>query len=146
MNNILGAPVASPAKMKSATKIFTLIEVLIALSILSLSVVTFLMLMGSASKRTNKAAQRWENTHLLTQAVEYYMLNKPGSGSIDERFFPLDEYNAECSFDSPQGLPDGVEESADGQTLVAMRVVIKDKDDKTLDSMIVERIIGDLDK
>lgn len=130
----------------SKTKKFTLIEVLIALSILSMSAVTLLMLMGSASKRTNKAAQRWENTHQLTQAVEYYMLNKPGSASIDERFFPLDEYKAECSFDSPQALPDGVEESTDGQTLVAMRVVVKDKDDKILDSVTVERIIGDLDK
>ena len=133
--------------MTCKIKTFTLVEVLIALSILSMSVVTFLMLMGSASKRTNKAAQRWENTHLLTQAVEYYMLNKANSANtIDERFFPVDEYRAECSFDSPQGLPDDVEESTNGQTLVAMRVVIKDKDDKILDSVTVERIIGDLDK
>ncbi len=133
--------------MNCKTKKFTLIEVIIALSILSMSVVTFLLLMGSASKRANKAAQRWENTHLLTQAVEYYMLNKAGSAAnIDERFFPVGEYKVECSFDSPQGLPEGVEESADGQTLVAMRIVIKDKNDKILDSVTVERIIGDLDK
>ena len=133
--------------MNRKIKNFTLIEVLIALSILTISVVTFLLLIGSASKRTNKAAQRWENTHLLTQAVEYYMLNEANSNNtIDERFFPLDEYKVECSFESPVGLPDDVEETFDGKSLVAMRIVLKDNDDKILDSVTVERIAGDLNK
>ena len=134
--------------MSHKIKNFTLIEVLIALSILTISVVTFLLLIGSASKRVNKAARRWEHTHLLTQAVEYCMLNEANSNNnIDERFFPLDGYNkVECFFESPQGLPDGVEESFNGKSLVAMRVVIKNNDDKILDSVTVERIVGDLDK
>lgn len=133
--------------MRRQTKKFTLIEVLIALAILTLSVTTFLVMMGSASKRVNKAAQRWENTHLLTQAVEYYMLNETNSNnSIDERFFPLNEYKVECSFESPQGLPDDVDESYGGKSLVAMRIVIKNNDDKILDSVTVERIVGDLNK
>ena len=71
--------------MKRKIKNFTLIEVLIALVILTLSVTTFLLLIGSASKRVNKAARRWERTHLLTQAVEYYMLNEANSNNnIDE--------------------------------------------------------------
>ena len=146
-NKLLGAPVSRSAKIKPPTKNFTLIEVLIALAILTLSVTTFLVMMGSASKRVNKAAQRWGNTHLLTQAVEYYMLNDARSGnSIGERFFPLDEYKVECSFESPQGLPDDIEESHGGKSLVAMRVVLKNNDDKILDSVTVERIVGDLDK
>ena len=133
--------------MSCQIKKFTLIEVLIALAILTLSVTTFLLMMGSASKRVNKAAKRWQNTHLLTQAVEYYMLNDARySNNIDERFFPLDEYKVECSFESPQGLSDGVEESHGGKSLIAMRVVLKNSDDKTLDSVVVERIIGDLNK
>jgi len=133
--------------MSRKIKNFTLIEVLIALSILTMSVVTFLLLMGSASKRTSKAAKKWENTHLLTQAVEYYMLNEANSNnSIDERFFPLDEYKVECFFESPQGLPEDVEESFGGKSLVAMRVVLKDNDDKIIDSATVERIVGDLNK
>jgi hypothetical protein len=133
--------------MSQKIKIFTLIEVLIALAILTLSVTTFLMMMGSASKRVSKAAQRWENTHLLTQAVEYYMLNEANSGNnIDERFFPLDDCKVECFFESPQGLPDDAEESHGGKALVAMRIVLKDNDDKILDSVTVERIVGDLNK
>ena len=133
--------------MNRKIKKFTLIEVLIALAILTLSVTTFLVMIGSASKRVNKAAQRWENTHLLTQAVEYYMLNEANSNNnIDERFFPLADYKVECSFESPQGLPEDVEESYGGKALVAMRVVLKDNDDKILDSVIVERIVGDLNK
>lgn len=133
--------------MSTKIKNFTLIEVLIALSILTISVVTFLLLIGSASKRTNKAAQRWENTHLLTQAVEYYMLNEDNSNNnIDERFFPLDDYKVECSFESPQGLPDDVDESYGGKSLVAMRIILKDNDDKIIDSVTVERIVGDLNR
>ncbi len=133
--------------MSQKIKTFTLIEVLIALAILTISVTTFLMMMGTASKRVSKAAQRWENTHLLTQAVEYYMLNEANSSnSIDERFFPLDDYKVECSIESPQGLPDDVEESHGGKALVAMWVVLKDNDDKILDSVTVERIVGDLNK
>lgn len=132
--------------MSVKAKNFTLVEVLIALAILSMAVVSFSLLIGSASRRIHRAAERWEHTHLLTQAVEYYMLNEAGSSEdIDERFFP-DDYEAECFFESPAGLPEDVEESFDGKTLVAMRIVIKDKDDRTLDSVTVERIVGELGK
>jgi prepilin-type N-terminal cleavage/methylation domain-containing protein len=133
--------------MTAVVKKFTLIEVLIALAILSMAVVSFSLLIGGASKRTVVAFDRWQSTHLLTQAVEYYMLNEAQAGSdIDERFFPVEDYTAECSFESPEGLPEDVEESYGGQTLVAMKVVVKDKKGKTLDSATVERIIGDLQK
>ena len=133
--------------MSVKLKNFTLIEVLIALSILTMSVVSFSLLIGSAAKRTLRAGGLWENTHLLTQAVEYHMLNKANSNaSIDERFFPCDDYKIECSFESPQGLPEDVEDASGGKALVAMWIVLKDKDGKILDSVVVERIIGGLDK
>jgi Prokaryotic N-terminal methylation motif len=133
--------------MSYKSKNFTLVEVLIALAVLTMSVAAFMLLIGSASKRTRKAVSRWEHTHLLTQAVEYYMLNEANSSkNIDDRFFPLENYKVECSFESPKGLPEDVEESIEGQSLVAMKIVIKDNNDIVLDSVTVERIVGDLSK
>ena len=127
-------------------KSFTLIEVLIALAILSMAVVSLALLAGSATKRTGRAARRWEQTHLLTQAVEFFMLNEASSADIDERFFPSDNYSVECVFEEPQGLPEDVNSELSGQRLVAMKVILRDKDGKLLDSVTVERIIGGLDK
>ena len=43
-------------------------------------------------------------------------------------------------------LPEDLEESFKGQSLVAMKIVIKDSKDEVLDSVTVERIVGDLSK
>ncbi|MDD5597506.1 MAG: hypothetical protein PHV82_06150 [Victivallaceae bacterium] len=122
-----------------------MIEVLIALAILSMTIVSLMLLAGAAVKRTGRAAERWEHTHLLTQAVEFFMLNEAGA-EIDRRFFPLEDYRTECAFEEPAGLSGNVDYEYGGQRLTAMKVVLLDKNGKTLDSVIVERIIGELEK
>ena len=49
-------------------------------------------------------------------------------------------------FEEPQGLPEDANSEFNGQRLVAMKVILRDKDGKLLDSVTVERIIGGLDK
>ncbi|MDD5727521.1 MAG: prepilin-type N-terminal cleavage/methylation domain-containing protein [Victivallales bacterium] len=133
--------------MSLKIKSFTLIEVMIALAILSLAVVSLTLLAGAAVRRTGRAAMRWEHTHLLTQAVEFFMLNEPESKcDIDERFFPLDNYSVECSCEEPSGLPENVDSEFSGLRLTAMKIVIRDRDGKTLDSAIIERITGGIEK
>lgn len=133
--------------MSLKIKSFTLIEVLIALAILSMAVVSLTLLAGAAVKRTGRAVSSWEHTHLLTQAVEFFMLNQTESGAeIDERFFPLKDYRAECSFEEPAGLPVNVDYEYSGQRLTAMKIILRDKNGNAIDSVIVERIIGGLDK
>ena len=126
---------------------FTLIEIIVAIAILSMAIVSFSLLINTASRRTLRAARRWERTHQLTQAVEYFMLQEPGNaGDIDERFFDNDSYSVECSFESPEDLPEDVDEAYGGETLQAMQVILNDKTGEKVDSVIVERITKDLDK
>lgn len=53
---------------------FTLVEVVTALAILSLGVVSYLTLANMAQRRLIKARERWTNFHMLSQGVEYFML------------------------------------------------------------------------
>lgn len=126
---------------------FTLIEVIIAIAILAMAIVSFSLLINTASRRSLRAARRWEKTHLLTQAVEYFMLcESENPEAIDENIFPSEDYTVECSFDSPRGLAEDIEESHGGQALRAMKVVLKDKNGDTVDSVTIERIVKELDK
>jgi Tfp pilus assembly protein PilV len=130
--------------MKTKKHIFTLIEVLVALTILTMGVASLLLLISSAGRRVEKAKNKWRKNHLLAQAVEYYMLYPPNT-EIDKRFFPYEDYSVNCTYDSPQ-LPEGLTEQIDNKRLTAMKVDLFDKDGKEIDHIVVERIVGALER
>ena len=53
---------------------FTLMEVMIAATILALAVVSTMGVVAGARSTLLRAEQRWARQHLLAQAVEFYLL------------------------------------------------------------------------
>ena len=57
--------------MNLRCRCFTLIEVVVALAILSLSLAGLLQLSIGANSRLANAVEKWEAEHMLAQAAEY---------------------------------------------------------------------------
>ena len=66
---------------------YTLIEVIVALAILALGLVTAMSISSSSKRRIDKAYKRWGIQHQLTQATEFYMLAGANS-NIPNTIFP----------------------------------------------------------
>ena len=60
--------------MNVEQRYFTLVEVLIALAVLSLGILAGTGLLSSARERCRKAEAEWREQHAMTQAAEYFLL------------------------------------------------------------------------
>ena len=60
--------------MNAEQRYFTLVEVLIALAVLSLGILAETGLLSSARERCRKAEAEWQEQHAMTQAAEYFLL------------------------------------------------------------------------
>jgi prepilin-type N-terminal cleavage/methylation domain-containing protein len=120
-------------------KYFTLIEVIIAMAILSLAVVTILNYSVQASKRMGKASKRWNEEHMLSQAIEYYLLAGPKE-NIPPDFFPYDEYRATCEIKEPD-LPDEVEAENSTWRFVTLEISIFNNDNEKVESIDIDQVL-----
>ena len=82
-----------------AGKTFTLIEVVIAIAILTISLASLFQIIGQARSRIAKADEAWHNMHMLTQAAEYVLLHNATVDSIDKDFFPYDQYEIRITYE-----------------------------------------------
>ena len=74
----------------SCRKNFTLIEVVVALAILTLSLAGLLQLLSQSQLRIADAEERWMDMHKLIQATEYLLLaGDPEELAVPEDFFLL---------------------------------------------------------
>lgn len=80
--------------------LFTLMEVVVAIAILAMGLITALQIVATGTKRINRAASDWKIQHMLSQAAEYYLLAGPLE-AIPEEFFPFEGYHASCTLDTP---------------------------------------------
>ena len=121
---------------------FTLVEVVVALAILSISITGLLQLLTAAQNRIGKVYDRWMNTHMLMQAAEYYMLMKqeepPG---ITDTFFPYDEYRVDVTYEEIDNLPEEYTGLTGQKQLRAMTLSLKRQNDgQEVDKIIIDRI------
>lgn len=122
---------------------FTLVEVVIALAILAIGVLAAMSLLASSRDRSFKASNQWKEQHILSQAVEYYMLAGPVD-KIPEEFFPYDDYSVSCEYVDPEDLPDGVDSRNGNWKLVTMHVTLR-KDGDMVRKIAIDRIVKDTD-
>ena len=108
-------------------KTFTLLEVIVSIAILASGVVAALQITAAGTGRMNKAVQRWEVQHMLSQAAEYYLLAGPRE-EISEEFFPFEGYQASCEIDTPELLSEEVETEFRGWQLVKLIIKVTDDD------------------
>ena len=127
--------------MKLLRKHFTLIEVVVALAILTLSLAGLLQLLSQSQLRIADAEEKWLDMHKLIQATEYLLLaGDPEELAVPEDFFPYPGYSLECSVEEAEGLPDDYKE-IDGQLPLKKWQVtlIRDRDGVARGTVIVDR-------
>ncbi len=128
------------SKQNGLYRIFTLMEVVVSIAILAIGVVTALQITASGSDRMNKAVNRWKVQHMLSQAVEYYLIAGPKE-QISEEFFPFEGYEALCEVGEPE-LEDGVESTMDnGWSLVKLTISIIDDGGNIIGKIEMDKIL-----
>ena len=122
-------------------KIFTLVEVVVALAILGLSLSGLLSLAMNSQVKVARAVEKWENTHKMIQAVEYLMLFDDENLSVPTEFFPYDGYMIQTSVDDAEGLPEEFTEINDAAPLKCITVeLVRTRDNKVIDRVKIDRI------
>jgi hypothetical protein len=117
----------------------TLVEVVVALAVLAIGFASLLSIMAMSSKRAAKAEAKWDASHRLSQATEFFLLCGP-QVRIDERFLTYQGANAECRLEKVEGLPDGVEETR-GQWRLAHLHIQLFQDGAPAASLDIEKIL-----
>ena len=122
-------------------KVFTLVEVVVALAILGLSLSGLLTLAMNAQLKVARSVEKWDNTHKLIQAAEYLMLMDDESLSVPEEFFPYEGYTVQASVDDAEDLPEdftGIEEAAPLKCITIE--IVRTTDNKVVDRIRMDRI------
>lgn len=120
---------------------FTLIEVVVALAILSLSLAGLLQLSIGASRRVANAVEKWESEHMLAQAAEYLMLQSEDSATVPEEFFPYYGYSVEVVCEEAEGLPEDYGDQEGQLPLRRWNIgIVRDRDGKTVAAVNIDRI------
>ena len=120
---------------------FTLIEVVVALAILSLSLAGLLQMSLQSSRRMGDAMERWRSEHMLAQAAEYLMLQNEDGAEVPDEFFPYPGYSVEVACDDAEGLPEDYGE-LDGQLPLKRWniAVIRNRDGRRMAEVNIDRI------
>ena len=124
------------------TRSFTLIEVVVALAILSISIAGLLQLLTAAQNRIIKVDDHWMRTHMLIQAAEYYMLMKQEDPpAITDTFFPYDDYRVDVTWEEIEGLPEEYTGLTNQKQLRAMVLsLVRQQDGQEVDKIIIDRL------
>ena len=122
--------------------VFTLVEVVVALAILSISIAGFLQLLTAAQNRIIKVYDYWMKTHMLIQAAEYYMLMKQEDPpAITDTFFPYNDHRVDVTWEEIENLPEEYTVLTNQKQLRAMILSLKrQQDGQEIDKIIIDRI------
>ncbi len=121
---------------------FTLVEVIVALAILTISITGFLQLLIAAQSRIVKSYDAWARVHMLSQAAEYYMLMpQEDPPQIPADIFPYEEYRVDCTYEEIDNLPEEYDNLVGQLPLKAMVLDLRRlSDEQSLDKITIDRI------
>ena len=123
-------------------KTFTLVEVIVAMAVMSLALGGFFALSQSAVNRVDKAYSSWERMHLLSQAAEYCLLfTSEEPPPIPPEIFESSIYDLEIYYEDVEDLPEELNElegQAPLRTLVLNLIDINTHE--IIDTLRIDRI------
>ena len=127
--------------MTARVRRFTLIEVVVALAILSLSLAGLLQMSLQSSRQMGDAMEQWQSEHMLAQAAEYLMLQNEDGAEVPEDFFPYPGYSVEVVCGDAEGLPEEYGEIEGQLPLKRWNIaVIRNRDGKRMAEVNIDRI------
>ena len=123
---------------------FTLIEVVVALALLSVSLAGLLQLSINSQQKLIAADDKWRHEHMLAQAAEYLMLVDEEHSSVPDEFFPYPGYSVEVTIDEAQELPEDYNNLVGQLPLKCWNIaIVRQADAETVASVNIDRISYD---
>lgn len=120
-------------------KTFTLLEVMVASFILSVSLIMMLQILGSSRARVLRAKRRWARTHLLAQGLEFHLMAGPDE-RIPAAFLP-EGFSITCESLDSDDLPDYAERPMNGKVLSRLKVTVLGLNNEDVTSFTTEKIM-----
>ena len=121
-------------------RVFTLLEVLVAVAILGMSLALILQILGASRERVLRAERRWSRRHVLEQAAEFHLLAGPNAripaGFLPEGF----ESRASLAVD-PSNLPVHAAEPKNGWMPATLTVTVADENGEVVAEQDIEQIV-----
>lgn len=121
---------------------FTLIEVVVAMAILSLSLAGMMQLLTQSQMRIGDAMEKWREMHMLTLASEYILMTSSEEDlHVPDEIFPYNDYQIDCQVEDAEGLPDELKDQ-DGQLPLKKWTVklIRVKDKAERKKVVIDRL------
>lgn len=125
--------------MKVKTK-FTLVEVVVALTVLGLAIISASAMCSQAITRIVKAKARWADQHMISQAAEYFLLAGPNS-QLPNDIFPYKNVRVNCSVVNAEGLPPGVDSVSGQWRLATYEIRLSGASGEKIHSLKIDKII-----
>ena len=120
---------------------FTLIEVVVALALLSVSLAGLLQLSINSQQKLITADDKWRHEHMLAQAAEYLMLVNEDNASVPDEFFPYPGYSVEVEIDDAEDLPEEYNELVGQLPLKCWNIsIVRQSDAESVASVKIDRI------
>ena len=120
---------------------FTLIEVVVALALLSVSLAGLLQLSINSQQKLIAADDKWRHEHMLAQAAEYLMLVNEDNASVPDEFFPYPGYSVEVEIDDAEDLPEEYNELVGQLPLKCWNIsIVRQSDAESVASVKIDRI------
>lgn len=124
------------------SNLFTLVEVVAAMAILTLGLASFFSMSFMAQKRLLKAQQKWEHFHMLSEAAEYMLLQEAEDPDLPtEEFWDYPGYKIVCSHEDVEDLPEEFT-GISGQAVLKCMVLelVDTSTEQVVDTLRIDRI------
>jgi hypothetical protein len=128
--------------VKRRRNIFTLVEVVAAMAILTLGLAGFFSMSFMAQKRLLKAQMKWERFHMLSEAAEYMLLQGMEDPELpSEEFWDYPGYKIVCSYEDVEDLPEEFS-GLSGQAVLKCMVLelVDTATEEVVDTLRIDRI------
>ena len=120
---------------------FTLIEVVVAMALLSVSLAGLLQLSINSQQKLIAADDKWRHEHMLAQAAEYLMLQNEDGATVPEDFFPYPGYSVEVVCDDAEGLPEDYDGLDNQLPLKRWNIaIVRNSDGRKMAEVNIDRI------
>lgn len=132
---------ATPADLHTRGH-FTLLEVVIAIAILSLGVVTAMSVIMQSNNRMERAYNKWREQHIISQAAEFYLLQGVNAQPTQDVFpYSSEGYSVSCVLEEPTQLPSSVEAHSHNWRLALLKITLTRSDGQIASILRTEKIL-----
>ena len=122
---------------------FTLMEVMIASTILTMAVVASMGIVGSARSNLLRAEKRWARQHILSQVAEAYLLGGPRT-VLPEGVLPQG-FSASCQLYEVEDLHEEALEAIREWRLGEFHIQVFDVNGKLMEEVRVRKLVKEED-